>query len=65
MEGELYDYLSTVENTTIIDALRPNSTYTLEINNDDIINNTTITQKTTNIINEEDDTLQDFDFDDI
>jgi len=38
MEGELYDYLSTVENTTIIDALRPNSTYTLEINNDDIIN---------------------------
>ena len=38
MEGELYDYLSTVENTTIIDALRPNSTYTLEINNDAIIN---------------------------
>lgn len=37
MEGELYDYLSTVENTTIIDALRPNSTYTLEINNDDIL----------------------------
>tara|TARA_B100000029_G_scaffold68959_2_gene61379 strand:+ start:10607 stop:12556 length:1950 start_codon:yes stop_codon:yes gene_type:complete len=38
MEGELYDYLSTVENTTIIDALRPNSIYTLEINNDAIIN---------------------------
>ena len=38
MERELYDYLSTVENTTIIDALRPNSTYTLDINNDDIIN---------------------------
>lgn len=37
MEGELYDYLSAVEHTTIIDALRPNSTYTLEINNDVIL----------------------------
>ena len=36
MEGKLHDYLSTIEHTTIIDALRPNSTYTIEINNEEI-----------------------------
>jgi replicative DNA helicase Mcm len=37
IEGNLHDYLSSVKHTTIIDALRPNSTYTLEINDEKII----------------------------
>ena len=37
MEGELHDYLSSVDHTTIIDALRPNSTYTLEVSDEKII----------------------------